>query len=214
MQVLGPVKLGGWAASGDSLPHTLEGLGVNGFGLYESAGAIESGWGNINAGNPWDFAELGLGLLGAKGNLSGLGGGLKKLNSKLGADYLPGKAVSGHVANPATMWEASTTPQGFNSFEKLKKALGPAGEGKQWHHIVEQHDFNIAKFGAKAIHNVDNVVPISAELNQKLNAVYSAPLPGITGSSLTVREWLKTKTLQQNYNFGKAALHYVSEGLW
>jgi len=70
----------------------------------------------------------------------------------------------------------------------------------------------VNKFGAEAVHNVDNVVPISAELNQKLNAFYQTK-NALTGG-LAPREWLKDKTLQQNYDFGVAALHYVSTGVW
>jgi hypothetical protein len=37
------------------------------------------------------------------------------------------------------------------------------------------------------------------------------PLPGL---SLTIREWLATKSAQQNHDFGGLALHYVAEGKW
>ena len=35
----------------------------------------------------------------------------------------------------------------YKSFDAFKRANGPAGEGKVWHHIVEQHKDNVAKFG-------------------------------------------------------------------
>jgi hypothetical protein len=111
-----------------------------------------------------------------------------------------------------SMWDASRASRGFKSFEDLKKFLGSSGEGNQWHHIVEQNPFNINKFGPEAIHNVDNMVPISGELNGKLNAFYQTKNPLTSG--LSPREWLQGKTLQQNYDFGRVALEYVGRGIW
>jgi RHS repeat-associated protein len=102
--------------------------------------------------------------------------------------------------------------RGFKSFEDLKKFLGSPGEGNVWHHIVEQS--KVDKFGAHAIHNVDNVIAIPDKLNSDLNALYSSIRPDITGSNMTVRDWLSTKSLQQNYDFGVAALYYLSTGKW
>lgn len=33
---------------------------------------------------------------------------------------------------------------GFRSFSQAKRVLGPAGEGNQWHHLVEQTPANVA----------------------------------------------------------------------
>lgn len=73
----------------------------------------------------------------------------------------------------------------------------------------------MARFGAEAIHNFDNVVAIPAQLNNKINGFYSQPFYEITRSkTLTVREWLATKSLQQNYDFGRIALVMVDAGVW
>jgi RHS repeat-associated protein len=117
-------------------------------------------------------------------------------------------AAEGH-----SLWEASTASRGFKSFDRLKKYFGSPGDGNVWHHIVEQS--KEGKFGAQAIHNVDNVIAIPEKLNAELNRLYSSIRPGITGSDkLTVREWLASKSLQQNYDFGRAALELVSQGIW
>jgi len=123
-----------------------------------------------------------------------------------------GKAALAADDAAQTVWGASRASRGFKSFDELKKFLGSPGEGNAWHHIVEQNQFNIDKFGAETIHNVDNVVPISKELNDKLNYFYATKNP-LTGN-MPPREWLKDKTLQQAYDFGVAALHYVSTGQW
>ncbi len=41
------------------------------------------------------------------------------------------------------------------SFEALRDYLGSAEEGRDSHHIVGQHDGNVAKFGPRAIHNTE-----------------------------------------------------------
>jgi hypothetical protein len=116
------------------------------------------------------------------------------------------------VGGPGSLWDAANASRGFDSFDRLKNFLGSPGEGNQWHHLVEQNAYNIAKFGARTIHNVDNVIPIPAELNAKLNNFYQTKNP-LTGG-LSPREWLQEKTLQQNYDFARAALYYVSQGIW
>ena len=107
---------------------------------------------------------------------------------------------------------ASAAPmvsRGFKTFKSLKAFLGSAGEGNEWHHIVEQS--KIDKFGAFAIHNTDNVIAIPKKLNTDLNTFYKSVRYDITGSQLSIREWLNTKTLQQNYDFGIWAISHLSE---
>lgn len=50
---------------------------------------------------------------------------------------------------------AARAATSFRSFSSLKRVLGPAGEGRQWHHVVEQSQ--VGRFGPEAIHNVENV---------------------------------------------------------
>jgi len=111
------------------------------------------------------------------------------------------------------MWigeDLATAGQRFTSFDKLKASLGSPGEGNAWHHIVEQS--KVKQFGADTIHSVDNVIAIPEQLNSKLNAFYQTKNPLTDG--LSPRDWLTGKTLQQNYDFGRAALHYVEKGVW
>jgi hypothetical protein len=37
--------------------------------------------------------------------------------------------------------------RGFKSHDEMVAALGPAGKDRDWHHVVEQHNFNVARFG-------------------------------------------------------------------
>src|SRR5690606_19029171 len=67
------------------------------------------------------------------------------------------------VGIAAVTWEvqalrAAIAVRAFRSHSAMVRALGSAGRERQWHHIVEQTRGNVARFGAEAIHNTQNVV--------------------------------------------------------
>src|SRR4051812_43263372 len=98
---------------------------------------------------------------------------------------------------------AKSAPVGFKSHRAFKRAMGKAGSGKEWHHVVEQTDGNVDQFGAKRIHSTDNEVAIDKELHQKISSFYSSKKPEITDSnSLTVRKWLSTQSFEAQRKFG------------
>jgi hypothetical protein len=109
----------------------------------------------------------------------------------------------------------STGFRSWGSFSGLKNALGSAGEGKQWHHIVEQTPGNVERFGPHTIHNTENVIPLEKELHIRLSAFYSRINVRITGSrSLTVRQWLSAQPYEAQRQFGLQALENVKNGTW
>jgi len=92
---------------------------------------------------------------------------------------------------------------GFKSFDEFKKIFGAAGEGKAWHHIVEQTSSNVKRFGPEAVHNKNNLVALAhgkSTIHSKISGYYSSKQP-FTGGK-TVREWLYTKSYQEQYEFG------------
>jgi RHS repeat-associated protein len=103
-----------------------------------------------------------------------------------------------------------TVVESFRSFGALKRALGPAGEGYVWHHIVEQREANVEKFGAEAIHNTKNVVKTLREVNQEVADYYSRVRPFSGGQ--TVRKWLGAQGLERQRAFGLRILKKVQEG--
>ncbi|MFY2557555.1 hypothetical protein ACN469_08010 [Corallococcus terminator] len=113
---------------------------------------------------------------------------------------------------------AKAQPTGFRawgSFSGFKKAMGPAGPGKQWHHIVEQTPGNVKQFGPQSIHNTENIIPLDKALHTDVSAFYSSIRRIITGSStLTVRQWLSTQSYEAQRKFGLRALENVAEGRW
>ncbi len=102
--------------------------------------------------------------------------------------------------------------KGYKSYKALRRALGPAGKGRDWHHIVEKRNGKI--FGEERVNNVNNIVNIDADLHQKVSNFYSSKQSFITGSDLTVRQWLDGKSYEEQYNFGLEAIKNVSTGVW
>ena len=104
---------------------------------------------------------------------------------------------------------------GFRSFGAFKRAMGPAGEGVQWHHIVEQTPGNVARFGPEALHNTGNLVRLETGIHRQVSGLYSSIRPRITGSTtLTVRKWLSMQPLETQAAFGQRAIQNISSGVW
>jgi hypothetical protein len=113
---------------------------------------------------------------------------------------------------------AACATGGFATFRHLKRVLGPAGPGYAWHHLVEQTPANIAKFGPKMIHNANNVLKLphgKGTLHARISGLYSSKRHNITGSdTLTVRQWLASKSFEEQMEFGLKALDNIQKGIW
>ena len=88
----------------------------------------------------------------------------------------------------------------FHSDSELKRYLGSAGEGRSWHHIVEQRLADNGRFPPEWIHNTDNVINIPDILHQCINAEMSKIKPDTGG--LTVRQWLEPQSFEFQYDYG------------
>jgi hypothetical protein len=95
----------------------------------------------------------------------------------------------------------SKTYRAFKSFRAFKRAMGPAGKGKSWHHLIEQHAGNLKRFGPGALHNTENVIKVETELHTKISAYYSSRDDLVAGG-MVVREWLRTQSYEQQRAFG------------
>ncbi|NVJ09786.1 hypothetical protein HUW63_31755 [Myxococcus sp. AM001] len=113
---------------------------------------------------------------------------------------------------------AKARPSGYRawgSFSGFKKAMGPAGTNKQWHHLVEQTPGNVKRFGPQALHNTENIIPLVKPLHVDVSAFYSSIRRTLTGSTtLTVRQWLSTKSYEAQREFGLLAIENVANGVW
>jgi hypothetical protein len=93
---------------------------------------------------------------------------------------------------------------GFRSFPSFKRAEGAAGEGLQWHHIVEQTPGNVSRFGPEAVHNTQNLMRLDVATHRQISAYYSRIQPFTEGQ--TVRQWLSTQPLSVQREFGLQVL--------
>ncbi|ATB33193.1 hypothetical protein [Melittangium boletus] len=119
------------------------------------------------------------------------------MTARNGAD---GQASNGRHTSPKG---GKTLPNGhraFKSFDAFKKAMGPAGKDKAWHHIVEQRKPNVERFGPEAIHNTENVIKVNKTKHDTISAYYSTKSDETGG--LVVREWLRTKSYEEQRAFG------------
>ena len=90
--------------------------------------------------------------------------------------------------------------KGFDTFDQLKKYLGPAGDGMEWHHIVEQSQIIKSGFSPRTIHNTGNVIAVEEGTHDLITAVYNTNVAG-PGSG-RVRNWLAGQSFGSQYKFG------------
>ncbi|MFP2897850.1 hypothetical protein [Corallococcus sp. 4LFB] len=113
---------------------------------------------------------------------------------------------------------AKARPTGYRawgSFSGFKKALGPAGPGQEWHHIVEQTPGNVKRFGPRSLHNTENIIPLDKSLHTKVSSLYSSVRYDITQSlTQTVRRWLSTQSYEAQREFGLLAIENVKKRVW
>lgn len=91
--------------------------------------------------------------------------------------------------------------KGYATYNKFLSRYGKAGDGMEWHHIVERR--MEGKFGAERIHHIDNMIRLPKDVHRKISARYSSKMPG---KNMTVREWLNGKSYEEQYEFGRKLL--------
>jgi hypothetical protein len=99
--------------------------------------------------------------------------------------------VAPHVV-AMTAWAAAGSPgpgrgkllpnghRAWGSYSGFRSAMGSAGNGKEWHHIVEQTRGNLKRFGGEALHNTENVIALDKALHGKISAFYGSSV-GLVG---------------------------------
>lgn len=91
--------------------------------------------------------------------------------------------------------------QGYDSFDKLKTAIGSAGEGNHWHHIVEQSQIGKSGFTAQQIHNTSNIIAVDASTHAKITGHYNTTTFEFTNGK-SVRDWLAGQSYENQYAYG------------
>ncbi|CAN5704644.1 hypothetical protein BH10PSE6_BH10PSE6_38630 [soil metagenome] len=96
---------------------------------------------------------------------------------------------------------------GFDSFSAFKNAIGHAPEGYAWHHIVGQTKANIERFGAKNIHNTNNLVLLPngpGTIHNQITAHYGSEKK--FSKPLLIRNWLAKQSFEEQAEFGRKVI--------
>jgi hypothetical protein len=127
------------------------------------------------------------------------------------ADAVLGVATLGLSTRAAAAGRAAAAEgaalfrRSFDSLPRLQRYLGRAPKGMHWHHIVEQSQ--AAQFGQRRIQSVENIVAIPIEAHYELSAFYSSKQP--FSEPNRVREWLRGKSFEEQYEHGIERLKQV-----
>jgi hypothetical protein len=78
----------------------------------------------------------------------------------------------------------------------LEKRFGSAGDGMQYHHIIEEG----SGVASNLVENTDNIVRIPAILHEAINAIYATKSSKYGG--LTLRDWLKGQSAVVKREYG------------
>lgn len=113
------------------------------------------------------------------------------------------------VVKPVYTYLAPTAPavpgalsEGKSSFRAIKKVIGDAGKGFEWHHLVEQSQIHRSGFASQAIQNPNNLVRIPSSVHRQISGYYSSiPTSGFT-NGMKIRDWLSGQSFEAQYKFG------------
>jgi len=112
------------------------------------------------------------------------------------------------AAPSLTSVRVSETSEQFRSYkaftkELLVKRFGPAGDGYEYHHIVEQNKANASQFAAEQVHSTDNIVRIPTGIHRQISADYSR---SVYNGGPRLRDVLREKPFDEQYQFGVRTL--------
>jgi len=136
------------------------------------------------------------------------GGALARAGAKYGDDVLAAAKTGDNVADAGESINriesggdsVHKAGKGFDTFSKAKSELGPAGENKHWHHIVEQCQIQKSGFSPQQIHNTSNLVAVDDSVHVKITAYYNSKHKFTNG--LRYRDWLAHQSFEFQYKEG------------
>lgn len=98
----------------------------------------------------------------------------------------------------------------FNSEEELRRFLGPAGPGREWHHMVEKQLAGW-RFPNEVIHSTDNIINLPVEVHRRINAAMQWKAGRPDGRSR--REWIEDLNFGDQYNLGLGLIEEIAKEL-
>lgn len=95
--------------------------------------------------------------------------------------------------------------EGYVDYDEFKKIYGSAGEGYEWHHVVEQSQIDKSGFDPRLVNNPGNIIPIDAATHRKVSGYYRRIVPG---TNMVFRDWLTAQgyTYEQQQQIGEYVL--------
>ena len=88
----------------------------------------------------------------------------------------------------------------FRSEAELRRVLGPAGPGREWHHIVEKRLAGRDGFPAELIHSTDNIVSLPVEVHRRVSARMSMRDEAYENN--VRRRGMENRTFAEQYDIG------------
>ena len=152
----------------------------------------------VNPTDPWVWAGLAGDAVDLIPFVSGLGEATRAVKT---VDRIADAADDIHDASKvAKKIPTPSSGKGFDNFKQLKKEIGSPGEGKEWHHIVEQCQINKSGFSSNMIQNANNIIAIDKKTHRAISGYYSSIQD--FSNNMTVRSWLAGQSFEVQYNFG------------
>lgn len=97
--------------------------------------------------------------------------------------------------------------KGYGSFASFKYHNGGrAGDGKAWHHIVEQVQGKASRsgFSSELINNPANLIPLTNEEHKLITRYYNSVYDAVSG--MKVRDYMSSLSYEEQYEFGLKAM--------
>ncbi|WP_153020052.1 hypothetical protein [Paramesorhizobium deserti] len=93
----------------------------------------------------------------------------------------------------------------------MRDYLGPAGPGREWHHIVEKRLADKGIFPPEQIHSTDNIINLPVQVHRRISARMSRIEPDSGGRIL--RSKIEEPSFEEQYNHGLKLVREAYEEL-
>ena len=103
-------------------------------------------------------------------------------------------------ADPDKVDDVNKLFKKYDSYYEYKKDFGKAGDGREWHHIVEQNQIKNSGFAPGDIYTKSNTISLDKETHRLISSHYSSKQKFTNGQ--TVREWLSGQSFEDQYRYG------------
>ena len=125
---------------------------------------------------------------------------VKEFNDKGNWGTVAATAGGAIIGGGSAYFSTISSGKGFDTYNQLKKEIGSPGDGRQWHHIVEQCQITKSGFSPQSIQNTNNIISLSKTTHSAISGYYSSIQPFTNG--MTVRNWLVGQSFDAQRKFG------------